>query len=270
MMRLAKFGQLEPKDENPALQPAVRYALAFAPDAADLAARLVNHSNQTVASAAVETLSHYPDISQKLITPQWIEDAAKSPEAGRRRLAAIGVELQADGESRFSRICFGTTIPGSLRRPLAPPGNCRAEHISTGCLRCSPARSSGRTPLRRWPPSATESSARLATSCSTRRRRSPFGGRSRACCRTFRLSARSTFLLACLNEPDLTVRASILKALNIIRENHPKLNYGRESVSQQIMSEARYYYEMSAALHLSATRTRRPRHGCFMRHSRRD
>jgi ATP:ADP antiporter, AAA family len=56
-------------------------------------------------------------------------------------------------------------------------------------------------------------------------------------------------LFHALNEPDLTLRSSALKALNRIRETKPKLNYGRDSLTENIMKEARYYYEMSAALY---------------------
>jgi AAA family ATP:ADP antiporter len=55
-------------------------------------------------------------------------------------------------------------------------------------------------------------------------------------------------LFSALDEPDLTVRSAVLKGLNSLRENHPKLNYGRESLTRQILNEARYYYEMSAAM----------------------
>ena len=55
-------------------------------------------------------------------------------------------------------------------------------------------------------------------------------------------------LFSALDEPDLTVRSAVLKGLNSLRENTPKLSYGRESLTQNILGEARYYYEMAAAL----------------------
>ncbi len=245
---LGEIRSARPKDENPALQPAVQYALAYAPDAADLAARLVNHTNHTVASAAIETLSHHPDISQKLITPQWIEDAAKSPEAGRRALAAIGVELQADGESRVLENLLRDDDPRVAKAAARTAGKLQSRTYLDGLLSMltsSKFRSYAVEALAAFGDRIVGTLGDVMLDTTTPiavRRQIPRVLQNIPSQRTVDL------LLACLNEPDLTVRASILKALNIIRENHPKLNYGRESVSQQIMSEARYYYEMSAAL----------------------
>jgi AAA family ATP:ADP antiporter len=55
-------------------------------------------------------------------------------------------------------------------------------------------------------------------------------------------------LLESLALQDLTVRSAVLKALNKLRETHPKLAYGRESVFRHIWNEARYYYQINAAL----------------------
>jgi AAA family ATP:ADP antiporter len=40
----------------------------------------------------------------------------------------------------------------------------------------------------------------------------------------------------------------VLKALNSLRESNGKLNFGRDSLMRHILSEARYYYDMSTAL----------------------
>jgi hypothetical protein len=55
-------------------------------------------------------------------------------------------------------------------------------------------------------------------------------------------------LLQALSLEDLTIRAGILRALNSLRERNPNLVYGRESVLRHIHREARYYFELNAAL----------------------
>jgi ATP:ADP antiporter, AAA family len=56
-------------------------------------------------------------------------------------------------------------------------------------------------------------------------------------------------LFSAIAEPDLTVRTQVLKALNSLREStNASLNFGRESLMASILSEARYYYQMNAAL----------------------
>jgi AAA family ATP:ADP antiporter len=55
-------------------------------------------------------------------------------------------------------------------------------------------------------------------------------------------------LLRSIGQPELSIRTSVLKALNQLRETAPNLSYGDESVIQQFTSEIRYYFELHAAL----------------------
>src|SRR5262249_37194192 len=51
-----------------------------------------------------------------------------------------------------------------------------------------------------------------------------------------------------VGHPDLTIRATVLKALNHLRETAPKLTFAEKSVNDQLLAEARTYYELSATL----------------------
>jgi AAA family ATP:ADP antiporter len=55
-------------------------------------------------------------------------------------------------------------------------------------------------------------------------------------------------LKAFIGHPNLALRGAVLRALNRLRENAPKLDYGAIPVTDQIMDEARYYFKMNAAL----------------------
>jgi AAA family ATP:ADP antiporter len=55
-------------------------------------------------------------------------------------------------------------------------------------------------------------------------------------------------LLDAVSHPDLTIRAAVLKSLNRLREIAPGLNFENQFVADQISNEARYYYELNAAL----------------------
>jgi AAA family ATP:ADP antiporter len=55
-------------------------------------------------------------------------------------------------------------------------------------------------------------------------------------------------LLALIGHRDLSIRAAVLKALNHLRETAPRLNFENAFVTGQIVNEARYYYELGAAL----------------------
>jgi AAA family ATP:ADP antiporter len=55
-------------------------------------------------------------------------------------------------------------------------------------------------------------------------------------------------LIRALDQPNLVLRTSVLKALNRLRETAPGLNYSGQFVAEQIRQEARCYFELNAAL----------------------
>ena len=66
-------------------------------------------------------------------------------------------------------------------------------------------------------------------------------------------------LLNAIANQDLAIRAAVLKALNRLRETAPALNFENAFVTEQIYREARYYFELSAALAPFNGQDRRPR-----------
>ncbi|MBC7928003.1 MAG: hypothetical protein H7039_20345 [Bryobacteraceae bacterium] len=235
-------------EDNVAIPAAVRYSVEFSPEAAELAGRLLNHPNHNVASTAVGALAHFPDLAAKLITPEWIEEHACASDSSKRRLAAIGIGIRGDE---------GIVALHRLLRDSEP-------QVATAAARTA-GKLQNRIYLEGLLPMLTSSKLRSEAVASL----ASFGERivgtlgdvmldttmpqavRRQIPRVLRAipSQRSIdLLLSSLGEPDLTIRQSILKALSHLRENHPKLSYGRDSVTQHILTEARYYYEMSAAL----------------------
>jgi hypothetical protein len=55
-------------------------------------------------------------------------------------------------------------------------------------------------------------------------------------------------LLPAITHMDPSIRTAVLKALNRIRETSPQLNFQDRVVTDQLLREARHYYELSAAL----------------------
>jgi AAA family ATP:ADP antiporter len=55
-------------------------------------------------------------------------------------------------------------------------------------------------------------------------------------------------LLQALKRPELSIRAAVLRALSHLRETAPRLNYGETFVTEQILQEARHYFELYSAL----------------------
>lgn len=55
-------------------------------------------------------------------------------------------------------------------------------------------------------------------------------------------------LVRAIGHGNLAIRASVLKALNSIRNRAPELDFHQDFVTQQILTEARYYFQLNAAL----------------------
>ncbi len=235
-------------DANEAIEPAVAYALEFAPDAPALAGRLLAHPNQTVSRAAVESLVHYPEIASSLITREWIETNAASPDPGRRALAAAAIAVHGDADTRALVGLLQDRSPDVAEAAARTAGRLQNRSYLDGLLRMlahARVRQFGVEALASFGDRivGTLDDVLLDTaSPASVRRQVP------RVLRAIPTQRSVDVLMSALSEPDLTIRSSILKALSSLRETHPKLNYGRESLTQLILNEARYYYEMSLAL----------------------
>lgn len=235
-------------EQNEAIAPAVDYALGHAPDTPELAKRLIAHPNQSVSRAAVEALVHYPELASNLITRDWIEENAASPDLHRRALAAAAIAVHGDADTRALVTLLQDPEPRVAEAAARTAGMLQNRTYLDGLLRMlsrSRVRSFGVEALASFGDRIAGTLADVLLDTSTPasvRRQIPRVLRSIPTQRSVEV------LFSALEEPDLTVRSSVLKALNALREAQPKLNFGRESLTQSILNEARYYYEMSAAL----------------------
>lgn len=242
-VRSSRFGE-----EAAVVKPAVEYALWVSSEAPDLAKRLITHPNRMVAESALNALTQHKEAAASLITKEWIWDAANSRDANRRTLAAIGLRIAGDAE---------TNVLGKLI------GDENTQVASAACQTAAflQDRSMLDELLRLLPKSSLRGQALDALASYGERISGTLG--DVLLDTTVPVAVRRQIprvlgriphqrsvdvLLQTMNEPDLSVRASVLKNLNTLRELAPKLSYGRESVAQQIQAEARYYYEMNAAL----------------------
>jgi AAA family ATP:ADP antiporter len=235
-------------DEAPIVKPAVEYALWVSSDTPDLAKRLITHPNHLVTQSALEALVGHPEAAEALVTKEWIWDAAHSSDANRRALAAIGIRLHGDKET------------GALHGLLLDPDNqvasaaCRTAAVLQDRVYLDALlRLLAKSRLRREAIDAlagygerivgTLGDVLLDTTM-------PVAVRKQIPRVLQRVPHQRSvdILIQAIDENDLSIRASVLRSLNVLRELGPRLNYGRESVMQQILGEAKYYYEMHAAL----------------------
>jgi AAA family ATP:ADP antiporter len=243
-IRAAQAGESAPLPRS-----VVPYALAVAPDRARLAADLLGDANLAVAAGAVDALRAEPELARSLMTREWLERMASSDDPRRRAVAAAacgtagdqgtdilnrliedadaqtaGAACTAAGQSRNGAHLFA--LMSALDRPqlrgAAIPA--LAAFDSSICGQLSDVLQDDSKPvrLRRQIPRVLKSIA----------------------------DQRSVdVLLAASGHQDLSIRASILKALNRLREASPNLHFEKASVTEQILKEARHYFELYAALY---------------------
>jgi AAA family ATP:ADP antiporter len=244
----AELRNLRSGDDTSAARPAVQYLIRTATDRTELMQRLLAHPSPLVGRTAMEQIPDYPEVANALITPQWIKDTAASPDPARRTLAAGALHLAVPGTSAVLQQLLSDSdhsVAGAACRAAAARQDRRHLDALLRLLARARTRQAAISALTAFGDRIIGTLGDVLLDRTTQlavRRQIPRVLRSIGGQRAV------DYLLQSLSEPDLTVRSAVLKALNSLRESNPKLTYGRESVTEHILNEARYYYEMSAAL----------------------
>ncbi len=231
-----------------ALFQAITYTLAVSGDAPQLVKEFVERQDSRVAEATLESLVMLGDTLRKAVTFEWIAHAASDPDPQRRRLAALALGVAGDSGTEALGGLIADPVPQVAEAACRSAGRLKNRVYVLGLVRrLSDSRLRG---------AAIEALAAYGSRiCGTlgdvlEDETMPVAVR-RQVPRVLRLivDQRSVdVLIRSIGQSELTIRASVLKALNRLREAAPQLNYGGESITTQIMSEARYYYELYAAL----------------------
>lgn len=226
----------------------VAYAIAISPDRARLAADFLNDPDPAVAAAALEALRSDTVAAQQAISNEWLERTTASADPNRRALAPTALAVR--GDQRPEALCRFIEDPDP--RPAAAA--CRAVAVlkDRGCLfplihaLGNPRLRADVIPaLAAFGPQicGTLSDILLDETVPMRvRRQVP------RVLKNIPDQRSVDVLLASVGHPDLTIRSAVLKALNRLRETAPELNFDNAFVTEQISNEARYYYELNAAL----------------------
>jgi AAA family ATP:ADP antiporter len=235
-------------DRNSAVAPAVAYALTVSPDPRDLARRLLDHPSYLVVSSVLEWLADQPEMAQDVVTLDWLAACADSGDPERRALAAIAVAARGDHGTEALHKLLGDPDTTVAKEAIRTAGKLRERVYLADVIRhLADAKTRGAAidALAAFGVRVSGTLADLLEDDSVAvaiRRQIPrilqAQGDQRAV----------DVLLRNITQRDLTVRAAVLRALQRIRENKPNLNYGGVSVQRQILDEAKYYYELNAAL----------------------
>jgi ATP/ADP translocase len=201
-----------------ALPAEVRYAIAISQDRRRLTAEFLEDRDPAISGAALETLRQDPTLASALLTPEWFEDVEASADPRRRALATRAAGVLKDRAHLF-RLVHALGSPrqrGDAIDALAEFGPQICGSLADVLLDESlPMR------IRRQVPRVLKKIPHQRS---------------------------VEVLLGTIGHADLSIRAGVLKALNRLRETAPGLNFENDFVTRQILAEARYYYELSAAL----------------------
>ncbi len=194
----------------------IPYAITVAPDRARLAAELLEDRNPALAMGAVEALRGDEELARQLLTRDWINKETAAD--GRALLAcrAAGVLRDRTDVIWLASLLNVPTLRGDAIASLAAYGPAICGVLSDMLLDESmPVR------VRRQIP-------RVLKSIPSQR--------------------AVDVLLTAIGHEDLSIRAAVLKALNRLRETAPELNFENTFVTEQILKEARLYFELFASL----------------------
>jgi ATP:ADP antiporter, AAA family len=241
------------------IRSAAAYLMTVSREARRIARELLESGRYRAAEAALESLPPSA-ASQGVVSSEWMARFAGDPDPQRRALAALALGAGDHTQS----------AAGALRRLLldaqAPviAAACRAAgrwrdpafllaivpHLSNARVRAAALES-----LAALGPQICGALRDLLTDPSL-----PLKVRRQLPRVLKRISQQGSVdvLLAALAAPDLSMRGPVLKALNHLRETARGLHFDGAWVTRQIFQEARYYFELNAALAPLPDRQGRP------------
>lgn len=233
--------------QSAAIPAAVAYVLSVSPEPSRLVKDFLDHPETLVGESALAAIAGLTE-AQELVDLDWITENAGSPDPSRRRLAALAIGVHGDQGTEWLHRLLADPDPGVVAAACRSAGALKNRAYLHSLIRLlADARQRG---------PAIEALAAFGTRISgtlgdlLEDYTVPVGIRRQIPRILLRVPDQRSVnvLLGRIGEPDLSVRAAVLRALNRLREAAPQLDYGATFVTRQILSEARQYCEMHAAL----------------------
>ncbi len=227
---------------------AIAYLLSQSSDPDQQVRGMLNDANPVVARAALDSLTHHPDRAERILTDAWLNETAADGLPARRALAAAALRLRGDAGTAVLHKLLGDPADIVVRAALSSAGHLQNRgYLEPLISRLGHARFRGDAlrALAAFGDKITGSLADLMNDGSM-----PIAVRRQIPRVLRRIPTQRSVdaLLAVIDAKDLTLRATVLRSLNGLREEQPQLSFGPQPVLAQIHTEAKFYYETSAAL----------------------
>jgi ATP:ADP antiporter, AAA family len=233
---------------EPTVRAAAHYALIVSGDAQQLLRELLQSPNANIWDGAMDAVLDRRDLASEVITREWISAAAQDPVPERRALAARAIRAAGDQDTEALYRLLEDSDSRVITAACHTAGELRNRSYVHGIVRRLSdvgMRGVAIESLAAYGPmicgtladALEDESAPLAV-----RRYIP---------RVLRLIVHQRsvdVLISALRQQNPAIRAAVLKALNRLRESKADLNYSDSFVTEQIHQEARYYFELNAAL----------------------
>jgi AAA family ATP:ADP antiporter len=242
-LRTARRGE-----QNPALKPAIDCVLSFSAEPVERALEFLNHPNAQAGEAVLQALRAYPEWKDAIISSEWLSKVVHDKDHERRYLAAVAVGvLGEDGaiwlpklmdDPDLSVVGAACTSAGQLRNRACV--GALVEHLADARLRGVAIQA-----LIAYGGSIVGFLGDMLMDDSVSplvRRQIP------RVLKNLQHQSSVDVLVKAISQHDLSVRLAVLKALTVMRERAPALQYGDIFVTEQILSEAKHYYALYAAL----------------------
>ena len=234
---------------------AVAYTLALAPARAQIAQAMLESDDKELIRAALEAMRSQPDLALKTIGDPLLERWARSDDARSRAIAATAIAARGESGLELLHALLLDPDCSVVAAAITAAANLKAreyvyrmiETLGSPKLRAQSIRalnSFGDTIAGTLNDSLTDGSTSLPI-----RRAIP------RVLKNIPSQRAVDALLPLIGHSDLTIRSSILKALNHLRGTAPALQFDQKAVMDQLLSEARAYYGLYEAL--TAVRERR-------------
>jgi AAA family ATP:ADP antiporter len=250
--KLGGFGQAAREElsrDKGQRESAIAYLLAVSADPAAVISQLLEQSDTGIAEAAARAgAASGRAMGTGDIRTDWLESAARDADPRRRHLAAAALSLAGEAGVPLLRELLQDTDREVVREAVASAGKILDRSVIFSLLPLitrADLRADVLEAIAAYGDGICGTLSDLLNDESLPARIRRQAPRALKLIRTQR---SVDVLVQAIGHGNISIRESVLRALNSIRNRQPNLDFHQGFVTEQILAEARYYFALSASL----------------------